>query len=205
MQLEADPRKRCVTWLLVATIVLVPVLIAAVSPLQASRDVMWIIGGMAGVVALALLFIQPVLIGGFMPAMRGIQERRWHRWVGAVVVFLVLLHVAGLYVTSPEDITDALLLVSPTPFAVYGVIGLAGVVLTALLAVVRTRLPRIFWRIAHTVLAVVVVIGSVVHAYLIEGVMGDVSKLILCLSLALATAVVLVRSFVRSPIDLKRR
>jgi predicted ferric reductase len=149
---------------------------------------------MAGVVALALLFLQPVLIGGFMPKMSGVQVRDWHRWIGAAVVAFVLLHVVALYLTSPEDITDALLLVSPTPFAIYGVIGLAGVLLTASLAAIRVSLPYGFWRIAHTVLAVVIVIGSAVHAYLIEGVMGDVSKLILCLFLAAATAGLVIKS-----------
>ncbi|WP_210168274.1 ferric reductase-like transmembrane domain-containing protein [Aureimonas sp. Leaf454] len=164
---------------------------AAASPLQGSRDVVWVVGGMAGVVALSLLFLQPILITGFLSPRRLTQERRWHRWIGSAIVVLVLLHVVGLYVTSPEDIMDALLLVSPTPFAVYGVMGLAGVVLTAGLAIVRRSLPLWIWQSVHTVLAGVIVAGSIVHALLIEGVMEETSKLLLCVSLGAATSVAL--------------
>jgi predicted ferric reductase len=182
------PAANVFRWLLIASVALIPLGIAAASPLLASRDAMWIVGGMAGVVALALLFLQPVLISGFLPSLHGSRERRWHRWIGTVVVLLVLLHVVGLYVTSPDDIADALFLVSPTPFAVYGVLGLAGVILTACLACVRTRLSRRTWQIVHTILAMAVVIGSIVHALLIDGVMGDTSKLVLCIFLSVATA-----------------
>jgi predicted ferric reductase len=178
------PAANVFRWLLIASVAIVPLGIAAASPLLASRDAMWIVGGMAGVVALALLFLQPVLISGFLPS----RERRWHRWIGTVVVLLVLLHVAGLYVTSPEDIADALLLVSPTPFAVHGVMALVGIILAACLACFRTRLSRGIWQIVHTMLAVIVVIGSIVHAILIEGVMGETSKLVLCIFLSIATA-----------------
>jgi predicted ferric reductase len=44
------------------------------------------------------------------------------------------------------------------------------------------------WRIAHTLLAVVIVVGSVVHALLIEGAMETVSKAALC-ALVLAAAI----------------
>ncbi len=52
----------------------------------------------------------------------------------------------------------------------------------ALLAALRRRLglrPRT-WRIAHTLLAIVIVAATVVHALLIEGAMETVSKATLC-------------------------
>jgi predicted ferric reductase len=60
----------------------------------------------------------------------------------------------------------------------------------ALLAALRRRLglrPRT-WRIAHTLLAVVIVIGSVVHSVLIEGTMETVTKAVLC-ALVLAAVI----------------
>jgi predicted ferric reductase len=60
----------------------------------------------------------------------------------------------------------------------------------ALLAALRRRLrlgPGV-WRLWHTTLAAVTVLGSVVHAMLIEGTMGMVSKEALC-ALVLAAAV----------------
>lgn len=190
------PAAKAVSRLLIAAVAIAPLAVAAASPLQASRDVMWVVGGMAGVVALSLLFLQPVLITGALSSLRSSQERRWHRWIGTAVVLLVLLHVLGLYFTSPEDITDALLLVSPTPFAVYGVLGLVGVILTACLAAFRSYLTRKTWQGVHTFLAVLIVVGSVVHALLIEGVMGETSKLVLCVFLMIATAAATLKTVV---------
>jgi predicted ferric reductase len=50
----------------------------------------------------------------------------------------------------------------------------------ALLAALRRRLRPRTWRIAHMLLAVVIVVGSVVHGLLIEGAMETVSKAALC-------------------------
>jgi predicted ferric reductase len=182
-------------WGLVAACILVPVGIAAANPLQASRDALWIIGGMAGIVALALLFVQPLLAAGYLPGAPVSAGRRWHRLVGTFIIVTVGLHIGGLYLSSPEDIADALLLVAPTPFSVYGVVGLCGVVLTAILVAVKSRsgLRYAAWRILHNALALVVVVSSIVHALLIEGAMGNVSKAILCALVFAATVIVLFR------------
>jgi predicted ferric reductase len=58
----------------------------------------------------------------------------------------------------------------------------------ALLAAFRRRLRPRTWRIAHTLLAIVIVAGSAVHAILIEGTMETVSKAALC-ALVLAAAI----------------
>jgi predicted ferric reductase len=58
----------------------------------------------------------------------------------------------------------------------------------ALLAAFRRRLRPRTWRIAHTLLAIVIVIGSAAHAILIEGTMETVSKAALC-ALVLAAAI----------------
>ena len=59
----------------------------------------------------------------------------------------------------------------------------------ALLAALRRRLGLRLrtWRMAHTLLAVVIVVGSVVHGMLIEGAMETVSKAILCVLVLAAT------------------
>ena len=63
----------------------------------------------------------------------------------------------------------------------------------ALLAALRRQLrlsPRT-WRIGHTSLAVVIVVGSAVHAMLIEGTMETISKVILCALVLAATVKVM--------------
>ena len=54
-------------WFLLAAGLLVPVGLAAANPLQSSREPLWIFGGMAGVVALALLLLQPMLAADLLP------------------------------------------------------------------------------------------------------------------------------------------
>ncbi|MGI9489686.1 MAG: ferric reductase, partial [Geminicoccaceae bacterium] len=100
----------------------------------------------------------------------------------------VVAHVAGLWITSPPDVADALLFASPTPFSAWGVIAMWAIFVAALLAARRHRLRPRAWRIAHTALVAVVVSASVVHALLIEGTMGMASKTALCALALGATA-----------------
>jgi len=70
------------------------------------------------------------------------------------------------------------------------VIAMWAIFAVALLAALRRRLglrPRT-WRIAHMLLAIVIVAGSVVHGMLIEGAMETVSKAALC-ALVVAAAI----------------
>jgi predicted ferric reductase len=177
-------------WAALAVALAVPIAAAAASPLHAWRDPVYIAAGFAGVVALGLLLVQPVLIGGYLPGLSAYRGRRLHRWIGGLLVVAVVIHVGGLWITSPPDMIDALLFVSPTPFSPFGVIAMWAIFAVALLAALRRRLglrPRV-WRIAHMSLAVIIVVGSVVHAVLIEGTMETVSKAALCV-LVLAAAV----------------
>src|SRR6185312_870014 len=108
--------------------------------------------------------------------------------IGGALAVAVVIHVAGLWFTSPPDMIDALFFTSPTPFSPFGVIAMWVIFAVALLAALRRRLRPRTWRIAHMSLAVVIVAGSVVHAMLIEGAMETVSKAALCV-LVLAAAV----------------
>jgi predicted ferric reductase len=82
---------------------------------------------------------------------------------------------------------DALTFTSPTPFSPFGVIAMWAIFAVALLANFRRRLGPRTWRIAHTLLAIVIVAGSVVHGILIEGTMETVSKAVLCALVLAAT------------------
>lgn len=167
----------------------VPIALAGTSPLIAFREPIYIVAGIAGVVALAVLLVQPVLVAGYLPSLRGRRGRNVHRWVGVGLVAMVLVHVVGLWITSPPDVIDALFFMSATPFSAWGVISMWSVLAAALLGVLRRRLhlqPRLFRR-SHSTLAVIVVITSVVHALQIEGTMEKVSKAVLCSLIVAAT------------------
>ena len=175
-------------WVAFAAAVCVPIAAAAASPLLAWRGPVYILAGFAGIVALGVMLLQPLLIGGYLPGLSGRIGRRAHHWIGGTLVVAVVIHVGGLWITSPPDMIDALTFTSPTPFSPFGVIAMWAIFAVALLAVLRRRLrPRTF-RIAHMLLAIVIVVGSVVHGMLIEGAMETVSKAVLC-ALVLAAAV----------------
>jgi len=175
-------------WVALAAAICVPIAAAAASPLHAWRSPIYIVAGFAGIVALGLLFVQPLLIGGYLPGLSGLRGRRVHYWIGGALVVAVVIHVGGLWVSSPPDMIDALLFRSPTPFSPFGVIAMWAIFAVALLAAFRRRLGPRTWRIAHMSFAVVIVVGSVVHGMLIEGAMETVSKAVLCV-LVLAAAI----------------
>jgi hypothetical protein len=169
-------------WAALAAAICVPVAAAAASPLLAWRGPLYIVAGFAGILALGLMLVQPLLAGGYLPGLSAWRGRRAHGWIGGTLVVAIVIHVAGLWITSPPDMIDALLFVSPTPFSPFGVIAMWAIFAVALLAALRRRLglrPRT-WRIAHMCLAAVIVAGSVVHGLLVEGTMETVSKAALC-------------------------
>ena len=177
-------------WVVLATAIIAPIWAAAESPLLAWRNPVYIVAGFAGVCAMAMLLVQPLLAAGYLPGLDGARGKRAHRWIGGVLVAAVAAHVAGLWITSPPDVVDALFFRSPTPFSAWGVVAMWGIFATALLAVFRRRLqlrPRA-WRHAHMLLALVIVVGSIVHALLIEGTMETLSKAVLCAMVLAVTA-----------------
>ena len=183
------PARRILTWAALGIAVAVPIAAAAASPLLAWRDPVYITAGFAGIVAMALLLLQPLLVGGYLPDLPAQRGRRVHRVVGGVLVAAVAVHVAGLWVTSPPDVVDVLLFRSPTPFSAWGAIAMWAVFAAALLAALRRRIgirPQT-WRLGHTALAAVAVLCSVVHALLIEGTMETASKAALCALVVVAT------------------
>lgn len=176
-------------WGALALAIGVPVAAAAASEQLAWRGPVYILAGFAGIIALGLVLVQPLLIGGYLPGLSAYRGRRAHHWIGGTLVFAVVIHVAGLWITSPPDMIDALTFSSPTPFSPFGVTAMWAIFIVALLAPLRRRLGLRLrtWRIVHIPLAIVIVAGSVAHCLLIEGTMETISKAALC-ALVLAAA-----------------
>lgn len=177
-------------WVALALAIGVPTALAATSEQLAWRDPVYILAGFAGIIALGLVLVQPLLIGGYLAPLSAYRGRRAHHWIGGTLVLAVMIHVAGLWITSPPDMIDALTYSSPTPFSPFGVTALWAIFIVALLALLRRRLelrPRT-WRFIHMPLAIVIVVGSVVHCLLIEGTMETFSKTVLCAAVLAAAA-----------------
>lgn len=128
----------------------------------------------AGTVAVSALAIQPLLA----------RSRRIarHQILGSVVLCLVLVHVAALFVESPQDAWFALSPDGPTRarMALIAMIALFGVVS---LGALRTRLPLGpgTWRVLHAYLAGVVITLGVGHAVLTDGALDDAGTIVLVL------------------------
>jgi predicted ferric reductase len=180
-------------WVALAAAICLPIAAAALSPLLEWRGPVYVLAGFAGMIALGLVLVQPLLIGGYLPGLAGYRGRRAHHWIGGALVVAVVIHVAGLWITSPPDMIDALLL---TPFSPFGVIAMWAIFAVALLAALHRRLGLRTWRIAHLSLAVVIVVGSVVHVMLVEGTMETISKAALC-ALVLAATIKVIPGYFR--------
>ncbi len=173
-------------WAGLGLLLLVPFAAAATSPLLAYRQPVYIVAGLAGVLGLMGLALQPLLVRGVLPGLAGPRGRRLHRWAGRALVLSVAVHVAGLWLTSPPDVVDVLLLRSPTPFSLWGVVAMWAVVATAVLTLWRQRMGLRRWRRLHGALALLITGATVGHALLIEGTMAPVSKAALCALAGLA-------------------
>ncbi len=181
--------RRSLIWVLLSAALAIPITAAAYSPYLAWRDPIYILAGFAGIIGMCLLLLQPLLAGRWLPGLSPVSSRHWHRWCGLALIVAILIHVGGLWITSPPDVVDALLFVSATPFSNWGVIAMWSAVAAVLLGVMRQRLNLRFrlWRLSHTGLAMVTIIGSVVHAMLIEGTMEVMTKTTLCVLVLLAS------------------
>ena len=178
-----------------AFLAVIPIGIAVMSPLLAWREPIYRAAGFAGVIAITLMLLQPLLAAGYLPGLSIRRGRHLHRWVGGALVLSLVIHVAGLWLTSPPDVVDALLFNSPTPFSNWGVIAMWAVFASACLALFRrkfrTRLG--LWRLSHKSLAGVIVIGSAVHAMKVDGTMEIISKSFLCVVLVVVTGLALMK------------
>lgn len=170
-------------WGVVALLTGAPVMAAAMSPLLQWRGPIYIVAGLAGVVGMALMLVQPLLVIGALPGLSLSASRRLHRYGGFVLVLVVALHVIGLWITSPPDVIDILLLRSPTPFAIWGLLAMWAIFGAGVWAVLRSRLPLRIWRWGHSGLVLLAVVGTVVHAVQITGTMEPVTKAVLSIAL----------------------
>lgn len=185
-------------WAVLAAAIGVPIALSLTSDLLEWRGPVYIVAGLAGMLALGFLLVQPLLIAGYLPGLSAFRGRRVHHWIGGALVVAVLVHVGGLWFTSPPDMIDALLFASPTPFSPFGVVAMWAIFAVAVLATIRRRLGLRTWRIAHMSLAVVIVVGSVVHAMLLEGTMETMSKAALCALVGAAAIKVMSDLWVRT-------
>ncbi len=199
--MTAGPNWRWAIWAVAAVVAAWACIAAAQSPLLAWRSGVYVVAGFAGIVGLALAWVQMILVLFGAPVG---SSRRIHRISGVALVVAVVLHAALLWITSPPDVIDALTFMAPSWFSVWGVIAMWAVFVMAIVAMVRRRFLRRQWPRIHRILGYVVGAGGIAHAMLIDGAMGDVSKGVLSVCVAV-TMFALWRSKVRWGVIPSRR
>ncbi|MBE9138248.1 ferric reductase-like transmembrane domain-containing protein [Nodosilinea sp. LEGE 07088] len=180
--------------IVLSTLVLLPTLLAASSPLQVGRAPLWVLGTLAGVLSLSLLVVQVLLPTKWLNMFVGQQNLGWHRILGISVTGLVIAHIVGLYLYSPDDIGDALILAAPT-YSRLGVLSFWCLLLSMILAFARHKLQLVYsdWQILHSVLAVAIVGTAVAHAMLLQGTLDGFAEGLLCGSVMVAVSAAIVR------------
>ena len=83
-------------WVALALAIGVPIAAAAGSEQLAWRGPLYILAGFAGIVALGLVLVQPLLIGGYLPGFPAYRGRRAHHWISGALVAAIVIHVVGL-------------------------------------------------------------------------------------------------------------
>jgi predicted ferric reductase len=159
-----------------------------------------VFGALAGVVALSLLILQVLLPTPWLGRLFAGRDLSVHRLLGLAVAAVVLAHVVGLYLSSPDDIRDALVLAAPT-YSRLGVLAAWCVVLSVALALARRRLGLTYsdWQILHAALAVAIVGNAVAHTVMIRGTLDGPVELLLCAAAVVAVSAAFVHRLVIRP------
>ena len=71
-------------WAALAAAICVPIALATTSDLIAWRGTVYIPAGFAGIFALGLLLVQPLLIAGYLPGFSAYRARRAHHWLSLI-------------------------------------------------------------------------------------------------------------------------
>jgi MFS family permease len=82
-------------WATLVAAICVPIALAMTSDLLEWRGPVYILAGFAGIFALGLLLVQPLLIAGYLPGFSAYRARRAHHWTGGALVTAVVVHVGG--------------------------------------------------------------------------------------------------------------
>src|SRR4051794_41937733 len=80
------PVRVALIWAALVAAIGVPIALAMTSDLIAWRGTVYILAGFAGIFALGLLLVQPLLIAGYLPGLSAYRARRAHHWTGGVLV-----------------------------------------------------------------------------------------------------------------------
>jgi predicted ferric reductase len=151
-------------------VVIAPLVFAAIGAAEPDHGFWTNFSIALAVVGLAMMGMEFVLVARFETADAPFGQDgllQFHRQIGLVGLAFVLVHVA--ISTRWHAVPTPAALRAPA-LVWFGVAAAAAVILLVVTSVLRRwlRMSYEVWHIAHTVLAVVAVVGSLVHVYLVN-------------------------------------
>jgi len=162
-------------------VVIAPLVFAAIGAGQPDHGFWTNFSVALGFVGLAMMGLEFALVARFAPVAAPFGQDallQFHRQIGYVGLAFVFGHVAlslKWEALTPSDAVQAPALVW------FGVAAVASVVVLIVTSVwrLRLRLSYEFWHLIHTVLAVVAVVGALVHVYLVDEYVSTLWKQVL--------------------------
>jgi predicted ferric reductase len=173
---------RAVFWVIAYLgVVIAPLVFAAIGASQPDHGFWTNFSVALGFVGLAMMGLEFALVARFKPVAAPFGQDallQFHRQIGFVGLAFVLVHVA--ISAQWENLTFSKAITAPALvwFGMAAVLALIALVATSVWRR-RLRLSYELWHAAHTVLAVVVVVGALAHVYFVDEYVSTLWKQVL--------------------------
>ncbi|MBE0437880.1 MAG: ferric reductase-like transmembrane domain-containing protein, partial [Methylomicrobium sp.] len=165
--------RQALTWIIVyLSIVLLPMILAIGFQAPSARPFAAEFGALLGALALGILAMQSVISGRqrWFAQGAGIDNiQQFHRQLGIFALLLVLAHPSAMFIANP----DLLFYIDPRvnflrATVLSFVIAATLFLVTSSLWRTKFRLPYEQWRLIHGILSLLIIIGGLGHALLVN-------------------------------------
>lgn len=188
-------------------VVLAPLVFALIGGSQPDHDFITNFSVALGFVGLAMMGLEFALVARFEAAAEPFGEDallQFHRQIGYVGLAFVLIHVAISAHWDQLTFHNAINAPALVWFGMIALLSLLALVSTSVWRK-RLRLRYEWWHLAHTVLAVVVVVTALVHIYFVDEYVSSLIKQVLWGLMTAAFVVLAVWARVLKPWTMRRQ
>lgn len=203
--------RQALTWIVIyLSTILLPMALAIGFQSPPTRPFATEFGTLLGVLALGVLAMQSVISGRqrWFAQGAGIDNiLQFHRQLGIFALLLVLAHPAAMFIADPDYL---LLYIDPRvnflrAAALGFVVSAALLLVTSSLWRTKFRLPYEQWRLLHGILSLLIIVGGLGHALLVNNYFTQDWKKALLASLVGLALLLIIESRLLRPLRMLRR